>query len=167
MTNLEDAGSQFAEKPWEYKHHMTAREIVENYKFTEGDLDWKTKSAFHEPLDFVGGTKRYPRTPEDETSKNIHPGWSGHLGEMIQKNGYEDNVNDPIRIVEDHPRHGKAIVEGQHRIAVMFKLHPDQRIPVRKSNWAWIVENSADLREQDEQAKKRAEIRYNLEQEGQ
>ena len=165
MTNLEDAGQQFTEKPWEFKHHMTAREIVENYHFSEGDLDWKTKSAFNEPLDFIDGKQRYEPTADEQTSKNVHPGWSGHLGEMIQKNGYVDNPNDPIRIVEDHPSKGKAILEGQHRVAAMFKLHPDQVIPVRKSNWAWVLNNSKDLRARDERNKKRAEINYNIEQE--
>jgi hypothetical protein len=165
MTNIEDAGQQFTEKPWEYKHHMTAREIVENYKFSEGDLDWKTKSAFNEPLDFIGGTRRYTPTAEEQTSKNVHPGWSGHLGKMIQKHGYVDNPNDPIRIVEDHPSKGKTIVEGQHRVAVMFKLNPDQKIPVRKSNWSWILTNGKDLNEQEQSNRDRAEVRYNVDQE--
>ncbi|CAB4124071.1 hypothetical protein UFOVP45_142 [uncultured Caudovirales phage] len=143
---------------------MTAREIVNNYNFSEGDLDWKTKSAFHKPLDFIGGARQYPRTEEDNTSKNVHPGWSGHLGELIKKQGFVEDPNDPIHVVEDHPDSGPTILDGQHRVAAMFALHPDQKIPVFKSNYAWVVSNKEQLRTAEANRKKRAEINYQLEQ---
>lgn len=157
--------NQFNDKPWSYIHHTTAREIVENYSFPEGNIDgmtgleYKTKSAFHEPLPWAGGkVEPYRRSVYDEeVNKHLIPGWTGHLGELIEKEGYKEDYQNPITLCEDHPEYGKCITDGMHRVAVMYKLYPDQIIRVKKNNWANEVATMAEKRKNDEKKRKRVE----------
>jgi hypothetical protein len=162
---MTEQGKQFTDKPWSYTHHTTARKIVEEYGFPEGNLDgmtgleYKTKSAFHEPLPWASGPDEpYPRSKYDEeVNKHIIPGWTGHLGEMIQKEGYKEDYNNPITLCEDHPQYGKCITDGMHRVAVMYKLHPDQIIRVRKNNWANEVATWEERQNKSRKERQRAE----------
>lgn len=151
----ESKDAQSADKPWSYTHHMTAREIVENYKFHDGGaeqtvgeggpsvVEWKAREAFNEPLPYYGSDpadestwKKPDWSGAPKEASEAAPGWYGKLGSLIEKNGYQDNYSSQPHIVEDHPVHGRVLLDGQHRVAAMYKLHPDQLIRVTRSNWA-------------------------------
>jgi hypothetical protein len=156
----DNQGQQIKSSPWSYTHHISPREIIQNYKFGDapegkvGDvpvLEWKKKSAFNEPLPWGGSRTPVTRERteyEEHVDKHVSPGWSGHLGDMIKNEGYKEDYSNPIHLVEDHPDHGKVIVDGQHRVAVLHHLAPDQKIRVRLSNWAGFQKTSADVLEQ-------------------
>ena len=160
---------QFNEKPWGYTDHMTAREIVNNYDFSEGNiegltgLEWKTRSAYNEPLPFVGGWSKFKANPEEENiDKQVMPGWNGYLGKMIETEGYKEDYEFPIHVIDDHPTKGKLIIDGQHRVAVMYKLHPDQKIRVFRSNYKYAVDHAQERLEKHRKRVRRLELNEQL-----
>lgn len=70
----------------------------------------------------------FDKNPEDLTNL----GFSGGLLDSIKRNGFMSN--QPVHIATHEvggKNYGPNIIEGHHRVAVMYKLHPDQPIPIR------------------------------------
>lgn len=109
----------------------TARQIFETVNF--GDQYTKGMSK-KDALDFK--FDEADRPPE-YFFKNYYPddltlmGFNGGLVESIKKRGYLPNQPVHLATHNDTGEKNPHILEGHHRVAVMYNLHPDQPIPIR------------------------------------
>lgn len=126
--------------------HLTAREIMGNVFY--GDGFTQPKSGM-DALEMKYANAAKPRTstvtvrnaearrtggpgvPITRTNEDWELGHEGGLADEIRKNGYD--MNKPVHIVlhDDDGKPNPQVIEGHHRIAVMYKHFPDQPIPVR------------------------------------
>jgi hypothetical protein len=109
----------------------TARQIFESVNFgdhyTQG---MSKKDALEFKFDESNNSPEYYFKKNDPDDLTLL-GFNGGLVESIKNKGYLPNQPVHLATHNDTGEKNPQILEGHHRVAVMYKLHPDQPIPTR------------------------------------
>lgn len=105
--------------------HLTARQIMG--KVFYGDSTTQPKSG----KDALEMKYAQASLPKSRKTKPAHLGSSGGLKDEILSRGYDNSYPVHILLHDDDGTPNPQLLEGHHRVAVMFKHHPDQPIAVK------------------------------------
>lgn len=103
---------------------MTAREIAEHCKMG----DWKTERIGAKvPEDVLWHKYDNAWMPQAGEKPS---GWHGGLGESIHNVGYNWEKPVHIGLINEDGEFEPKLIEGHHRVAVMYHDRPDEQMPV-------------------------------------